>query len=77
MIISEAMRVKLENLHRKQILIIDLDIIVSILLSYYLSPIIKRNFLETFIIILIISILIHKILGINTRINEIIFGKSN
>lgn len=59
MIISE----KLENLHRKQILKIDVDIVVTILFSYYLSKTIKRNFLEIFITVLIISTIIHRILG--------------
>lgn len=74
MIISEATRQKLENIHRTQILKIDLDIIATILFSYYLSTIIKKTFFVTFVIVLIISIIIHRILGINTRINEMIFG---
>ena len=74
MLITEKTRKKLENLHRTQILGIDLDIISIIIISYYLRKIFNKNFLETFVSVLILSIIIHRTLGINTRINEMIFG---
>lgn len=74
MLINEKTRQCLEKIHRKQILGIDLDIIAMVIFSYYLSITFKKNYLQIFIGVLIVSIIIHKTLGINTRINEVIFG---
>lgn len=73
--LTEQTRAKLEQIHRIKILGIDLDIIGIILFSYYLCIILKQDYIKIFLIILILSIIIHRIFRINTRINEKIFGK--
>jgi hypothetical protein len=72
---SEKTRTTLEELHRIQILGIDLDILFTLLISYYISQIYKKNFYKVLIIIVLISIIVHRTFRINTRINEIIFGR--
>ena len=46
-----------------------------ILISYYITRTYNYNFYNVLIIVFIISIITHRIFKINTRINEIIFGK--
>jgi hypothetical protein len=72
---SKDTRQRLENFHRIQILGIDLDILFTIFISYYISNHYKKNFNQVLITILFISIIVHRIFRINTRINEVIFGK--
>ncbi len=72
---SEETRKQLEELHRLKILGIDLDILFMILISYYITRTYNYNFYNVLIIVFIISIITHRIFKINTRINEIIFGK--
>jgi hypothetical protein len=72
---SEKTRKTLEELHRTQILGIDLDILFTLLISYYISQIYKKNFYQVLIIMVLISIIVHRTFRINTRINEIIFGR--
>lgn len=72
---SEKTRQQLEDLHRTQFLGIDLDILFMIIFSYYIVISYQKNFLQVFVIILLISIIVHRIFRINTRINELIFGK--
>jgi len=73
--LSENTRQYLERLHRIQILGIDLDILFMLIVSYYISNTYKKSYLQVFIIILVISIIVHRTFRINTRINEMIFGK--
>jgi hypothetical protein len=74
--ISENIRKRLENFHRIQVFdIIDLDILFMIIISYYISTVYKQNFYKILISIVFISIIIHRMFKINTRINEFIFGK--
>jgi hypothetical protein len=73
--LSEATRQRLEKLHRIQILGIDLDILFTIIVSYYITNAYKKNFFQILITILVISIIVHRTFRINTRINEMIFGK--
>ena len=72
---SEKTRKKIEELHRKKILGIDLDILFTLFISYYISQTYKKNFYKVLIIIVLISIIVHRTFRINTRINEIIFGR--
>jgi hypothetical protein len=72
--LSEATRQYLEKLHRIQIFGIDLDILFMLIVSYYIANSYKKNFFQVIIIILIISIIVHRTFRINTRINEMIFG---
>lgn len=73
--LSENNRQRLEKLHRIQILGIDMDILFMLIVSYYISNTYKKNFLQVLIIILVISVIVHRTFRINTRINEMIFGK--
>ena len=72
---SEKTRKTLEELHRKKILGIDLDILFTLLISYYISQTYKKNLYQVLIIIALISVIVHRTFRINTRINEIIFGR--
>lgn len=73
--LSETTRQHLERLHRIQILGIDLDILFMLIVSYYIANTYKKNSFQVFIIVLVITIIVHRTFRINTRINEIIFGK--
>jgi len=73
--LPENIRLQIEQFHRFQILGIDLDFYFMLILSYIITIQYKTNFLQTFIIILLLSIFIHRILNINTRINQIIFNQ--
>jgi hypothetical protein len=72
---SEETRKQLEELHKLKILGIDLDILFMILISYYITITYDYNFYNVLITVVLISIITHRIFKINTRINEIIFGK--
>lgn len=65
---------RLEELHRIQIVGIDLDILFTLIISYYISLTYHHNFYKVLFIILILSIIVHRIFRINTRLNEMIFG---
>lgn len=73
--LSEDTRLKLENLHRRQIMGIDMDILFMIFVSYYIATNYRKNFYQVLISILLISIIVHRLFRINTRINQMIFGK--
>jgi hypothetical protein len=73
--LSETTRQRLEKLHRIQLLGIDLDILFMLIISYYIQVTYKKNFFQVLIIILVISIIVHRTFRINTRINEMIFDK--
>lgn len=72
---SEKTRKRLEDLHRTKILGIDLDILFTVLISYYISQTYKKNFYNVLITIVLISVIVHRTFRINTRLNEIIFGR--
>lgn len=72
---SETTRKRLEEIHRIQIVGIDLDIIFTLTISYYISLTYHYDFYKVLFIIVLISIIVHRILRINTRVNEMIFGK--
>ena len=74
---SETTRKRLEELHRIQIIGIDLDILFTLIISYYISLTYNYNFYKVLFIIVIASIIVHRIFKINTRLNEMIFGKVN
>ena len=72
---SEETRKQLEELHKIQILGIDLDILFTVLISYYIASVYNYNFYKVILVVFLITSFIHRIFRINTRINEIIFGK--
>ena len=72
---SETTRKRLEEIHRIQIVGIDLDIIFTLTISYYISLTYHYDFYKVLFIIVLVSIIVHRILRINTRVNEMIFGK--
>ena len=72
---SKETRKRLEELHRTQILGIDLDILFMLFISYYISINYNEKFYQVLIIIVLISIIVHRTFRINTRINELIFGR--
>lgn len=71
----ETTRKRLEELHRMQILGLDLDILFTLTISYYISLTYRYNFYNVLFTILLLSIVVHRIFRINTRLNEMIFGK--
>lgn len=73
--LSEETRVRLEKWHRVQIMGIDMDILFTVFLSYYITTNYRRNFYQVLISVLLISIIVHRLFRINTRINQMIFGK--
>jgi hypothetical protein len=73
--LSEVTRQRLEKLHRIQILGIDLNILFMVIVSYYIANTYKKIFFQVLIIILVINVIVHRTFRINTRINEMIFGK--
>ena len=72
---SEQTRKQLEELHKIQIINIDLDILFTIIISYYIASVYNYNLYKVILIVFLASSFIHRIFRINTRINEIIFGK--
>lgn len=72
---SETTRKRLEEIHRIQIVGIDLDIIFTLTISYYISLTYHYDFYKVLFVIVLVSIIVHRILRINTRVNEMIFGK--
>lgn len=71
----EQTRANLEQIHRTKILGIDLDILSILLFSYYIAFVFKKNYIQMFILVLLTVVIIHRILRINTRINQKLFGK--
>lgn len=51
------------------------DVILTLLLSLFISYLSKINLIITFIVMLIIGIIVHRVFCVNTKINMIIFGK--
>lgn len=72
--LSETFRKQLNDLHQTQIFNIEIDIIFTVIVSYWISITYNRNFTSTLISIILISIIIHRIFRINTFINRLIFG---
>lgn len=72
---SEQTRKQLEELHKIQIIGIDLDILFTTVISYYIANVYNYNFYKVILIVFLVSSFIHRIFRINTRINELIFGK--
>ena len=72
---SEQTRKQLEELHKIQIIGIDVDILFTIIISYYIASVYNYNFYKVILIMFLITIIVHRIFRINTRINELIFGK--
>lgn len=66
---------RLEEIYRIQIIGIDLDIILTLTTSYYISLIYYYNFYKVLFVIALRSIIVNRIFKINTRVNEMIFGK--
>jgi len=58
--LSEITRQHLERLHRIQILFIDLDILFMLIVSQYVSNTYKKSYFQVFIIVLVISIIVHR-----------------
>lgn len=73
---SEKTRKRLEEIHRIQIACIDLDIIFTLSISYYISLTYHYDFYKVLFTIMLISIIVHRIFKINTRLNEMIFGRT-
>lgn len=66
---------RLEEIYRIQIYGIDLDIILTLTTSYYISLIYYYDFYKVLFVTVLRSIIINRIFKINTRVNEMIFGK--
>ena len=74
LLFSEDTRKKLEDLHRMRFLFIDMDILFILLISVYISVYYNVDLVGMFLLMLILSILVHRIFRINTRVNEVLFG---
>ncbi len=74
LLFSEETRKKLEDFHRTRILFIDMDILFMLLISVYISVYYNVDLVGVFLLILMLSILFHRIIRINTRVNEVLFG---
>jgi hypothetical protein len=66
---------RLEEIYRIQIVGIDLDIILTLTTSYYISLIYYYDFYKVLFVTVLRSIIVNRIFKINTRVNEMIFGK--
>lgn len=64
---------KLEQLHRIQVFGIDLDLLFTFFISYFISIYFNYNFYIVFISVIFISVFVHKSIGIKTRLNEELF----
>lgn len=51
------------------------DVILTLLLSLFISYVAKMSIIKTTIMVFILGIVIHRIFCVNTKINTIIFGK--
>lgn len=51
------------------------DVLLTLLLSLFVSYVSKISIITTTIIIFIVGIIIHRIFCVNTKINSMIFGK--
>lgn len=51
------------------------DVLLTLLLSLFVSYVSKISIITTTIIIFIVGIIIHRIFCVNTKINTMIFGK--
>jgi len=66
---------RLEQIYGIRIYGIDLDIILTLTTSYYISLIYYYDFYKVLFVTVLRSIIINRIFKINTRVNEMIFGK--
>jgi hypothetical protein len=66
---------RLEEIYKIQIVGIDLDIILTLATSYYISLIYYYDFYKVLFLTVLRSIIVNRIFKINTRVNEMIFGK--
>lgn len=51
------------------------DVIGTIIIAYLVAEYYKINFFKTLLIILFLTILIHRLFGVDTSLNLMIFGK--
>jgi hypothetical protein len=52
-----------------------IDVILSILMSYYLSNHFKYDFYTVLLLVLLAGIVLHRLFCVNTTINKLIFGE--
>lgn len=70
----DKLRENIEKIHLYKIFGIELDLIFTVLISYWVSFLYKLNIYKTLFIVLLTSIIVHRIFRINTTINKSIFG---
>ncbi len=64
-----------QGLHKYRIFnIAIIDLVFTIIVAYFISTQFKISFSKTFIILMIIAIIIHKLFGVETTINKFIFN---
>lgn len=51
------------------------DVVLTLLLSLFISHVAKINIIITTIMVFIVGIVIHRMFCVNTKINTLIFGK--
>ena len=50
------------------------DVAVTALAAYMLSPRIGHPFSHTFVGLVVLGVVVHRVLGINTTLNKFVFG---
>ena len=71
----DELRQNIEDIHLYKIGGIELDIIFTIFITYWISENYHKDFYTTLLYVIIISIAVHRIFRINTTLNKYIFGK--
>ena len=52
-----------------------IDLFLTILIAYFYSNYYETNFWSTFLILMLIAVVVHRIFCVNTTINTMIFGQ--
>lgn len=71
----DELRQQIEDIHLYKIAGIELDIIFTVLITYWISENYHKDFYTTLLYVIIISVAVHRIFRINTSLNKYIFGK--
>lgn len=67
-----------EGIHAIRIPVIDIalvDTLLTVIAALVFSKLFKSSFIWTFIVFIVIAIVIHRVLCVDTRLNQLIFKK--
>ena len=51
-----------------------IDVILSVIMSYYLSEHFKYTFSTVFVLVILAGVILHKMFCVNTTVNKLLFG---